>query len=227
MLLIFKKRVREIGNRHRSLSGFISSEKINKDVVFESSLERDFIILQEFNDAVSCYLEQPFKVKLANDLSYTPDFIIEYFDESPEVVEIKYSDDPLLKDKKYLEKLDLMREFCKKNDFRFSLYTDVDIRVLNDEYLNNLMHLINYRNIYSFDIYSQDQMNKMKRKMSKILDFLVDEGEMTIKNLLFKLKLLEEYPGELLFYLWYLIANRFISCDLHSKINYDTKIWKD
>ena len=44
-----KKRVREIGLKYSSLSGQINSQKIKQPVQFESSLERDFIYLLEFD----------------------------------------------------------------------------------------------------------------------------------------------------------------------------------
>lgn len=58
-MLKLKKRAREISFKSSSLSGQISSKKLNKSVQFESSLEKDYIYLLEFDKSVGRYLEQP------------------------------------------------------------------------------------------------------------------------------------------------------------------------
>ena len=74
-----RKRVREINLKHFSLSGQITSLKNNSIVKFESSLERDYSILLEFDSNVKNYLEQPLVIEYSinnRKRRYTPDFFI-------------------------------------------------------------------------------------------------------------------------------------------------------
>ncbi len=80
MVPIIQNKVRKIGLKHSSLSGSFFSAKTNKEVQFESSLERDFIFLLEMDWVIESYHEQPITIYYSDSegkqRSYTPDFFI-------------------------------------------------------------------------------------------------------------------------------------------------------
>ena len=55
--------VRKIKKSYISCVGYFKSYKNNKQLAFESILERDFFTILEFDDAVVSYEEQPFQIK--------------------------------------------------------------------------------------------------------------------------------------------------------------------
>ena len=87
--------VREIGVQSRSITGTMP----NGDR-YESTLERDFMFLIQFDPAVDIYTPQPLTMRYADrdgqNRSYTPDGLIEWrtdrrlHDSRPVLVEIKY-----------------------------------------------------------------------------------------------------------------------------------------
>lgn len=82
-----------------SLTGRISSVTNNSVVEFESSLERDFIYLLEYNPEVNQYFEQPIIIKFyfkRKEKSYIPDFYVEYSEDKKELIEIKYQRDLII-----------------------------------------------------------------------------------------------------------------------------------
>lgn len=234
-MLKFRKRIREIGPKHSSLSGFVSSIKLRKEIQFESSLERDFIFLQEFNEGVKGFLEQPFRIKLneqystINTISYTPDFIIEYFDKNKpvEIVEVKYSNDSQLRNNDYIKKLSFVKKYCSSIGYKFRVYTEIDIRVLNETYLSNIKFLFHYRSVFENRNLNVEKVSSITPAMTFLLDTLEQLNETTIKEFLEVVVKKEHYSGEYLFYLWYLVANKFISCDLQKPLGYSSVIWRE
>lgn len=102
-MINFEKRVREINFKYGSLSGnFVSKKNENRLIQFESSLERDYVYLLEFDPEVYCYLEQPLKIKYVSPQNkrktYVPDFLVRYRDPliKDELIEIKFFCEPTI-----------------------------------------------------------------------------------------------------------------------------------
>ena len=90
--------VRNIGMGHTSLRGKLTSGKTNRQHKFESSLERDFLEIIDFDYKVLHYCEQPVTIEYkvsGKTYYYTPDFIVYYTDKDikPLLCEIKYRKD--------------------------------------------------------------------------------------------------------------------------------------
>src|SRR5699024_7592201 len=87
--------VRIIGPNRRSLTGLVTSEGASQ--AFESSLERDFFVLLDFNRCVQSFHAQPVTIHYryaGRDRRYTPDvFVLYYGYEDPTFYEVKYRDD--------------------------------------------------------------------------------------------------------------------------------------
>lgn len=224
----FEKRVREIYFKYGSLSGnFVSTKNKNKLIQFESSLERDYVYLLEFNPEVYCYLEQPLKIIYTNNSnkkkSYIPDFLVRYRNPiiKDELIEIKYHSDLVKNYLLYKPKLVAAEEFCKKNSLTFRLLTDKNIREENFDYLKNIKFLFRYRVI----LQNSATNNFEEDDVFLIIQTLREVKVCSILDLLNKLSPKTQRKSELLFYIWYLIAKKYIGCDLKIKLSMNSIIW--
>ena len=161
------KKKRNISANEFSLTGQIKSLKRNDFVDFESSLERDYIHILEFDENVRYYYEQPLKIEF-NDRYYIPDFFVEYWDGSKEVIEIKYNIDLIDNASKYVAKFKAAEEFCNSNNLTFRILTETDIRnnyLFNIKFLNavQIRHTSNKSEYFNeFELLEQN-MKKLKR----------------------------------------------------------------
>ncbi|MES2863013.1 MAG: TnsA endonuclease N-terminal domain-containing protein [Bacteroidota bacterium] len=219
-VMVSFKKSRNIPIKEFSLSGSIVSLKNNDTIDFESSLERDFISLLEFEDKVVKYCHQPIKIYYCNDKKYyVPDFYIEYENGRKEIVEIKYSNDLLINHDKFKYKFEAAREFCKANNIKFLILTEIDIR---SSYLENVKFLLRY----SFNYHSGGVISFLSNKdLEEIKKTVKNTQECTPNILLDKLCNNIERKAETLYLLWYLVLAKEIKADLNIKLNMNSKIW--
>lgn len=209
------KKKRNISANEFSLTGQIKSLKRNDFVDFESSLERDYIHILEFDENVRYYYEQPLKIEF-NDRYYIPDFFVEYWDGSKEVIEIKYNIDLIDNASKYVTKFKSSEEFCNSNNLTFRILTETDIRnnyLFNIKFLNavQIRHTSNKSEYFNeFELLEQN-MKKLKRT--------------TPNKLLNSSTSCELKRAELIQYLWLMIIHKKIKIDLSIKLNMETEIW--
>ena len=209
------KKKRNISANEFSLTGQIKSLKRNDFVDFESSLERDYIHILEFDENVRYYYEQPLKIEF-NDRYYIPDFFVEYWDGSKEVIEIKYNIDLIDNASKYVTKFKAAEKFCNSNNLTFRILTETDIRnnyLFNIKFLNavQIRHTSNKSEYFNeFELLEQN-MKKLKRT--------------TPNKLLNSSTSCELKRAELIQYLWLMIIHKKIKIDLSIKLNMETEIW--
>ncbi|MGG8497152.1 TnsA endonuclease N-terminal domain-containing protein [Tenacibaculum sp. TC6] len=214
--IISLKKVREIGLKNFSLSGNISSLKTNDLVSFESSLERDYINLLEFDSAVSTYCEQPMKIYFTVNSKksyYVPDFYVKYIDgRKDEIIEIKYRNDLEKHKRKYRNKFNAAKLFCEENNLNFKIIDETKIRT---PFLDNCKFLIPYRrtnNIIDFlDI-------TILEERIKAIKFATPKS--IINDSFFP----EDRKAELLYTLWYMVANGMVKIDLREKLTMYSQI---
>src|SRR2546426_9456395 len=73
--------VRIIPKNYRSLTGLVSNTRTQSMTAFESSLERDFLLLLDFDPDVEFYEEQPLTITYddrGRRRTYTPDVFVRY-----------------------------------------------------------------------------------------------------------------------------------------------------
>src|SRR2546421_5301425 len=74
--------VRIIPKNYRSLTGLVPNTRTQSMTAFESSLERDFLLLLDFDPDVEFYEEQPVKITYHDESgrrrTYTPDVFVRY-----------------------------------------------------------------------------------------------------------------------------------------------------
>lgn len=226
----FLKRVREITLKSSSLTGIINSNRLKIPLQFESSLERDFIYLLEYDHKVRNYLEQPLEI-LYTDLQgkqrkYIPDFIIDYFDERPsQLIEIKYESTLNSKREELQEKFNAAKSFCDQHGFEFCIVTESYIRKKKAIELLNYKFLERYKNFFeninkehsAFPLFNAD-ITLLQKEMKKYtpcrVQFLVEK----ITNDKYK-------QAELIFLTWFMVSNNFFIADLSKKLTVNSMIW--
>lgn len=161
--------VRKIKTNHFSVTGVFYSFKNKRHIEFESSLERDFFLLLEMDEAVQSYEEQPMRLSYfyaKKTVYYTPDCIIHYVDENKPscIVEIKPS--KVIKDKKVFlkQKFEQIEQYLYENDMDFKLITEYDIRT---QRLENSKFIYGFAEVQDNQIY-MDKIIDIVKKAKKV-----------------------------------------------------------
>lgn len=232
MMRKFTNSRRKIGPKPSSLSGkFISRKQGNKIIQFESSLEKDFILLCEFDNDIIEYVDQPVKIKYIDSKgksrSYTPDFFLKFSNKNKlsEIIEIKYSSELKKNSSNYEEKFNHARLFCENNSLTFNVLTEENIRIGRELYLKNINFLLSYKEfprnrelkdlVYHYNIDICLELINLLRNSSRIsINKLI-----TLHNV--------KYMGkdEILKYIWFLISNNYVSCNLNKLLNKNSLVW--
>lgn len=209
------KKKRNISANEFSLTGQIKSLKRNDLVDFESSLERDYIHILEFDENVRYYYEQPLKIEF-DDRYYVPDFFVEYWDGTKEVIEIKYNIDLIENASKYITKFKAAEEFCNSNNLTFRILTENEIRndyLFNIKFLNavQIRHSSNESEYFNeFELLEQNMKKLNRTTPNKLLDSCTS---------------CELKRSKLIQYLWLMITYKKIKIDLSIKLNMESEIW--
>jgi hypothetical protein len=212
-----KSGVRKVPISSTSLTGSVLG------VDFESSLERDLILLMTFHRYLDWYQSQPLKVEFkgadGKDRSYTPDLLVRFTETSPEarlwtpmLCEVKYEEDLLANWAKYKPKFKAATKFARSKGWRFKIYTEKRIRTAE---LENIQFLWRYRFAHYEKTFSGPLIEALKTK----------RGETTMYEILRELYSTDEDRGLGIWTWWCLVANRHILCDLTTKITKDTLFW--
>lgn len=215
-----KNPVRSIGMNSTSLTGVFPSQKSNRLHQFESSLERDFLRITEFDPNVADFVEQPVLIEYENDgvqHKYIPDFLVTYkhylqgTQPKPLLVEIKYRDDLRAKWYSYKPKFLAAMKFCDVKGWRFKILTEVEIRT---PYLENARFLHGYKK-------AQVNNEDYQFLLTKIQDLRVT----TPKEILLCSSNDFNRRASLLYCLWCMVANTAIGVDLSKKLTMESSIW--
>ncbi len=129
---------RPIPPKRGSLAGYIPFPSLNRNVWFESSLERDLLLALHPFDGLIGVVEQPLKLHCP-DLGfgkgpYSPDFLVwvqlrTSRDLRPVLIEVKYEEDLKAGWAKIRPKLLAARRFARRQGWRFLLITPRHLRV--------------------------------------------------------------------------------------------------
>lgn len=216
--------VREIPlSYNRTLRGKSNSLKNQRLHNFESSLEGDFLKILEFDKHVARYCEQPVTIEYRHEgvlRQYTPDIIVYYRDDftpankfTPLLCEIKYRQDLKQNWSILRPKFAAALNYAHQKGWRFKIMTEVEIRT---QYLKNVYFLGEYVN----------QHEHIDMKGFYLLEKLINTIKHTTpEELLLMATSDKRRRAELLYILWYMVANYFILCDLSKPLNLEAEIW--
>lgn len=211
--------IRKIPKNYRNVTGIAAHSKATGQAMFESTLERDFLMLLEFDTNVHSFEVQPIKLEWLNELdkkrSYTPDVLVYYKkrNQAPALFEVKYRSDIKENWNVLKPKFKAAINFCKKQNWKFKLITDIEIRTTYLESVKFLLPFIRQGAI------NEDHMMILD---DKLLELKVT----TPKTLISEIYRDEWNQAALLPTLWYLVGTKQIQIDLNSKLTMNSKIWK-
>jgi hypothetical protein len=210
------KPVRKVKPSSRSITGKYASIKTQTVHQFESTLERDFLTLLEFDDTVQEYGVQPVTIFYeynGKSARYTPDMVVHYksiLRNPPLLCEIKYEAELLDKREYYDPKFRAATEYALENNYRFKVFTEKEIRT---DYLSNIKFLSRYGIGSINDVYSEMVMDQLSGKsVCSINDLLMFRTA--------------EEKARVLYTVWQMLSRHLIKCDMHTKLSISTMIWK-
>lgn len=214
---------RKIPKNYRNLTGKWFSNKADKLVAFESSLERDFIIMQDIDPSVSSVVEQPVRIIYKDDAgrerSYVPDFQLAYNSNQQlsTLFEVKYRADLFENWSIYKPKFKAALSFAKSHGLKFKLITE---REISGVVLENAKFLSNYLNDYFLD---EDDLHL--EWVSLIESTIQKLGSCTVEQLIAVIANNKWKRAEAIAQIWRLIALNDIHADLQQPLNLNTEIW--
>lgn len=194
---------------------------------FESSLERDLIMLMTWRSELDWFQVQPVEILFNGaagaQRSYTPDLLVSFIPRTtsgkptrkPLLCEVKYQDDLRRNWVDLKPKFKAARAYARERGWEFRIFTERRIRTC---LLQNIQFLWSYR-------YAPQHLNHRDR----LIRMLDDMEETTINGLLEACYLTENRlgRGEGLWTLWCLIAQKSVLCDLSLPLSMETRIWLD
>lgn len=144
---------RSIPKNYRNVTGRFASAKNQNLIGFESTLEKDFFLLLEFDRRVESFEEQPVTIAYrgleGRVCHYTPDALVRYQatlagepDGQPVLYEVKYQSDLREHGVEYRPKFKAARRYALDRGWRFRVVTEREIRTSR---LSNIRFLLRYR----------------------------------------------------------------------------------
>lgn len=213
--------VRKIPKNYLLVTGGYSSRKNDDMGAFESLLEKDYLLLLDFDDSVESFEVQPVRIPVVGvPKGYVPDVLVKYCVDTqtgvtpkPSLVEVKHSDDIARNAEKYAPKFAAARQYAEQQGWEFLTKDQNNIRTPR---LANLKFLREYRNVLP----SQDDMQAVLNAMSG------EGGESTSESLLDVLATTEDERLYWLPIIWSMVLTRHLVTDLDIPFQGDVPLWK-
>lgn len=208
--------VRKIPKNYLMVTGGFASRKNGRMMGFESLLERDYMILLEFDDAVERFEEQPVKIPFKKGVKpYVPDILIHYgVDHKPRrplLAEVKHTSDLAKNREKYDPKFALAQEYAADRDWDFRVVTEKEIRTPR---LASLKFLRDYLHV-----------DPEPEHAECITEVLQEEGRpMALDTLLDRLCESDSTRLQIVPVVWHMAALRQIVIDLEQPIDDKTRL---
>ncbi|MCG9053510.1 TnsA endonuclease N-terminal domain-containing protein [Laribacter hongkongensis] len=212
--------VRKIPKNYRNVTGVAANRKADGPAMFESTLERDFITLLEFDPTVETFEVQPLTLDWTDSSGkirrYTPDvlatFNLPHGHREKTLYEVKYRDELRREWQDLRPKLRAAVHFARTQGWRFKIVTEVEIR---SPYLDNAKFLLPFMRQGPAEEAHMDLLDEQLRLLH----------HSTPMELLAAAFQDEWNQARLLPSLWYLIGTQQIGADLSKKLTMTSPIW--
>lgn len=218
----FLKSIRDVKSNGFTAPGVIPSKKNQAMVQYESIPERDMAYFLEFSSGVRRFVEQPVEIEYINqngkNASYTPDFLAYYSDQvdfkqiKPTLFEVKTREYLKKNWSEHKPKFMAAMRYCDEQDWIFKIITEVE---LNAPYVQNAKFLVPY-------------MRKTPQigLIENVMDALHELEDSATPAHIIKIAANDFYrKAALIPALWYLVATRFIGCELDKPLTMDSPVW--
>jgi hypothetical protein len=215
---------RKIGPTRRSVSGHHMFRGIEQ-IDYESTLERDFVVRQEFFGSVFTVVSQPitiaWKDQNGREYPYTPDYLVVYRTVSSEwkdqsramYVEVKPKSEWQQNWRRWSFKWKAMRRVAINEGCTFSIYDEDRIR--NDAVFRNITFLTRYKRM---------QFDPLDSK--RILEFVSEFSAATVQEIVDH-NFDGQYRAQGLANVWHLLATKQLTCDIHDPLQNGSQVWVD
>lgn len=213
--------VRKIPKNYLSVTGVFSSVKNGKSLGYESLLERDLMILLEFDDTVERFEEQPVKIPVVVNgkkvKPYTPDILIHYRPLSsgeiprPVLGEVKTTMDLTKNNAKYAPRFKAASQYANERGWDWRKFTEKDIR---SDYLENLKYLREYHSAEPDEALLNEVISYLQGARSSV----------TVESLLQALCPTADRQLYIAPAIWYLLATKHIVANLKKPLDMKTKL---
>lgn len=212
--------VRKIPKNYLFVTGGYSSRKNEEMDAFESLLEKDYLLLLDFDDTVEAFEVQPVRIPIAGvPKGYVPDVLVRYRSghhsdavRKPLLVEVKHTDHLERHAEKYAPKFAAAHQFAEDKGWEFAVVDQTQIRTPR---LANLKFLREYRNVSPSVADIQQVLGCMERSA----------GETSSHALL---DILAPTDDEKLYWLpiiWSMVLTRHVAVDLDRPFTNDVPLW--
>ncbi len=209
--------VRKIPKNHLVVTGSFASRKNAQMDGFESLLEKEYMLLIDFDECVERFEVQPVTIPvLGIPKGYTPDVLVYFYPDAitrepriPLLTEIKHTDDLKRNAEKYAPKFAAAEQYALENNWEFRVTTQNDIRIPR---LANIKFLREYRNIEP----STEDTTKLIHLVKNL------GGTTTPASLLEQLLVNEDDQLHWLPVIWHSIVKRELIADLDKPLDHDT-----
>lgn len=211
--------VRKILKNYRNVTGVASHHKATGMAMFESTLERDFLTLLEFDPAIESFEVQPVTVHWFDESNkeriYTPDVLAYFY--SPEhqttLYEVKYRSELKERWSELKPKFKAAVRFARSKGWRFKLITEIEVREVRLKNAKFLLPFVKKGPV------SEADMHVLEAAIQNL-------KQSTPKDLLTHIYQDEWGGAHLIPTLWYLIGTRKIGTDLDQPLTMSCPIWR-
>jgi hypothetical protein len=217
---------RKIGPTRRSISGFFSFRG-EESIPYESSLERDFLMLQAADVSVTRIIAQPAQINFrylnGPEYTYTPDFLVfhdnpdellEWQVKKPQLIEVKPRTELQKNFVKWRPKFKQAVRFARDNGFTFHFADESRIRTQTLKHLQFLERFKRFPHTH----YEGASLDRLITRLEVL-------GHSTVGELIDCLYQGPTRRGEALAQIWHLLAVGRVTCDLTEDLNIHTEIW--
>lgn len=213
--------VRRIGPTRRSVSG-VYAFRGETSIQFESTLERDFLIRNEFSSAVLAVISQPVQIPFVGvngrSYTYTPDYLVYYrlgnrhYDDYPKplLVEVKPEKEWRKSWREWLPKWKSAYRHAKEQGWAFHIHDESRIR---DQAFENIRFLERYKRMQFPVEESRWVVENVRQMGSAPLHYILARHFMGM------------YRAEGIAHIWHLLSIRQLDCDISQPLNDATEFW--
>jgi hypothetical protein len=214
--------VRKIPKNYLFVTGGYSSQKNDEMDAFESLLEKDYLLLLDFDESVETFEVQPVRIPVAGvPKGYVPDVLVRYHPDSqtgavrkPSLVEVKHSDELARNAEKYAPKFAAAHQYAQERDWEFLIKDQEAIRTPR---LSNLKFLREYRNVMPLEADIQTALSHMPSN---------DDENTSSQILLNALAATDDEKLHWLPVIWSMVLTRYLGVDLDRPFNNDVPLWR-
>lgn len=228
MRLIFTEEIvisRCIPRNYRSLTGYTANSKSSDSAPFESSLERDLLLLLDFDRTIDFYEPQAVTIHFNDSTGkarhYTPDVLVTYRNpedfspaheyQCPLLIEVKYRKDLKKHWKELKPKFKAAKKWTKERNWQFVILTEHHIR---GTYLNNVKFIRQYRGLLG------QYENYLTNRVNTSISFPTTPAE------IIKQHADNHYErGRIIALIWSMVAEHYFNMDLSKPISMQSVIW--